>query len=1011
MALVSEVTFQQICEALGYSDKSGLVLKDAHPPDEDHYKTWIRTLTKFGLDALFFIQTQASSPPVPIIYFKKLEKYDSAIVSQIHKEIWNQGRIPLLFVILPGEAKIYNCFETPPMFEREHLDNEKRLIKYLKTFVNIEDIRKQLSSFTYDQLSSGAFWRDKQKVFNLNNRADIFLLNNLRNAKKLLKERGLETKYIHRLIARSILTLCLEDRGALHQFFKEFKQNRYSGFRDLKTKDEVYKVFQAINERFDGDVFPVTPEEITAVSEKHLAIIRQFLLGTDPQTLQSRLLPYRFDIIPIEFISNIYEEFFHSEARSEERGVAKREELGTHYTPQSVVTFMLNDVVQWKSDIAFPKVLDPSCGSGIFLVEAYRKIIEQRISGNNTIDVGELKRILLESIIGVDVNREAICMAAFSLYLTMLDYIPLDSLWQPKLFPKLIDITLFPVDFFDDKEKFNHMTFDVVIGNVPWVSLGKNAKTRAESYCKLIHKPMGDRQIAHAFIWKAMNLATDNAEVCLIVGAKSLLFNRGNTSTLFREQLLKDADIRTIINLSALRKEIFHKSVGPAAIIAYKRKVSVDPRPSISYVSPKASLEAKYVGAINIEKSDYSLIPVSLALEDDTIWKISMWGTPRDLLLISRIRNFSCIGKIIEEKQWEIGDGFQRQGADRKKNSASWLLDLPYLPAIDLEKYRVPEKSLKRTFDPYFHRPRTKKRFTAPLCLLKVTLKDGDIVSAFSERDIAYTDGIIGISGKPSDMELLKIICCYLNSEVAKYLLFLTCSVWGVERDDILKDDLMKLPIMLPTKESSEYEQLVSMYDAVCQLPSEFEMQDYKRRINEIFFNLFNLEPSERDLIKSTIQYTIDRFQKAQSSIASEPVVIDMLKTYAEKSLEVLGSLTVRSEMGFLSRIYSGNRQLKVVIFQLDKRNLEPLIEIEENSQDLNNALNDLSFRLQYQPDQGLLRKVTRIYDGKKIFVIKPNERRYWTLIEAYKDSDEIVSDILETWREHSSTQKMNTVA
>ena len=122
-------------------------------------------MEKFGIDAIFFVQTQTDEPIAPIIYFKKLDKYDEKGIANLHKEIWNQGRIPLLFVILPGEAKIYNCFEPPQELEKDKLDTEKRLIKYLKNLVSVEDIRRELSSFSYDQLSSGRFWHEKQGLF------------------------------------------------------------------------------------------------------------------------------------------------------------------------------------------------------------------------------------------------------------------------------------------------------------------------------------------------------------------------------------------------------------------------------------------------------------------------------------------------------------------------------------------------------------------------------------------------------------------------------------------------------------------------------------------------------------------------------------------------------------------------------------------------------------------------------------------------------------------------------
>jgi len=1014
MAQNSDATFEKICEALGFSDSTGLLRKEISLETEERFRFWIKAIRKFEIDAIFFVQTERDSPTVPVIYFKKMEKYDEKGIANLHKEIWNQGRIPLLFVILPGEARIYNCFEPPRSSEDDPLDSQKRLIMYLKTFVNAEDIRQKLSSFTSEKLRSGKFWHEKRDLFNLNNRADIYLLNNLRSVRRVLKKEGLDDKFVHRLIARSILILCLEDRGALKEFFRTFRLGKYRGFREVDLKDHAYEIFEAINTHFNGDIFPITDEERNSVSSRHFSILRQFLLGTNPENQQTRLWPYRFDIIPIEFISNIYEEFFHYENEAFKLRTKTAESLGTYYTPQSLVSFILDDILTWTEFKTSSKVLDPSCGSGIFLVEAYRKIIDRRIDEKGSINVEELRQILLNNIFGVDINKEAVSIAAFSLYLTMLDYVPQDSLWQQlKLFPKLTNVTLFPLDFFDTSAQFNKIKFDYVVGNVPWLSVDEGSETKALRYCQLNRRPIGDRQIAQAFVWKALDLAEQQSEICLIMGAKSLLFNRSDKNKSFRQEFLQDANVKTIVNLSALRHSLFNQSVGPAAIVHYSKKVSgTGELNQVTYICPKASLATRYVGAIVIDKSDYSTIPIVLALEDDKIWKVAMWGTPRDLKLIEKVRVMGTLAKIAKELHWEIGDGLQIRGT--VQTSAPWLLKYPYVSAKSLTKYAVNKECLEAIENTAFRRPKTKARFTAPLCLLKVTLKEGDLVSAFADFDIAYPDGVIGISGKPENADLLKIVCCYLNSKIAKYLLFLTCSVWGVERDDILKDDLVTLPIRLPQRGTDEYQSILSSYNSITILLEKNEANEkigiHQQIIDDIFFKLFDLDEIERSLVSDTIEYTIDYFQKRDNSIATEPVDESMLIEYAERSLSQLNSIAKETGRTFSSKIYSGNKGLKVISFLFEKTSQAEPVEIIKNSEVLQKTLNDLFDRLKEKRQQDvLLRKIMRIFEGTKIFIIKPNERRYWTGIEAYRDTDEIICEILEAWGAILS-QKVDTL-
>jgi len=70
-------------------------------------------------------------------------------------------------------------------------------------------------------------------------------------------------------------------------------------------------------------------------------------------------------------------------------------------------------------------ILDPACGSGVFLVRAYQRLVAawKRDYINEQPAAQDLSTILTSSIFGIDKELNAIQIAAFSLYLTMLDYL------------------------------------------------------------------------------------------------------------------------------------------------------------------------------------------------------------------------------------------------------------------------------------------------------------------------------------------------------------------------------------------------------------------------------------------------------------------------------------------------------------------------------------------------------------------------------------------------------------
>ena len=72
------------------------------------------------------------------------------------------------------------------------------------------------------------------------------------------------------------------------------------------------------------------------------------------------------------------------------------------------------------------KVLDPACGSGIFLVQALRRMIERyqeinEITSTKTKSFKDiLRKIAEENIYGIDQDDNAINVAVFSVYLAFL---------------------------------------------------------------------------------------------------------------------------------------------------------------------------------------------------------------------------------------------------------------------------------------------------------------------------------------------------------------------------------------------------------------------------------------------------------------------------------------------------------------------------------------------------------------------------------------------------------------
>ena len=277
---------------------------------------------------------------------------------------------------------------------------------------------KDLKDFEYFELITGHSWKKYQKEFEQKNRVDFYLLKNIEEARSVLTnpELGnLHPKVANSLLGRVIFIRYLIDRNVeLNKYHIKGKEDFY---QILSNHEETYKFFQQVKEDFNGNLFPlkykindIEINEDEKVNVNHLSIISSLLRGgkihSDSNIEPSLFEIYDFSIIPIEFVSNVYEKFI---------GVDKQADSGAYYTPLFLVDYIQKETVS-KYFLDNPneyncKVLDPACGSGIFLVETLRQIISQYtkqypVNVDNEVEYNQykdkLKSLLQNNIYGID---------------------------------------------------------------------------------------------------------------------------------------------------------------------------------------------------------------------------------------------------------------------------------------------------------------------------------------------------------------------------------------------------------------------------------------------------------------------------------------------------------------------------------------------------------------------------------------------------------------------------------
>ena len=169
-----------------------------------------------------------------------------------------------MYVYSETEIRIYNCAEQPLIINKEDFDYKKELVKLeLRSYKfsdkkNLEELNTLFSSIAID---TGIIWTIQEaesirKKINFKRRVDKYLVESLVNTAKQLQEQGLEINFIHKIIMRSLFLLYLEDRGATDEhFYSQIKKGAKSYFDILEDKTTTYKLFEKLEDHFNGNVF------------------------------------------------------------------------------------------------------------------------------------------------------------------------------------------------------------------------------------------------------------------------------------------------------------------------------------------------------------------------------------------------------------------------------------------------------------------------------------------------------------------------------------------------------------------------------------------------------------------------------------------------------------------------------------------------------------------------------------------------------------------------------------
>lgn len=950
----------------------------------------LETASSFGAKAVYLRFYNDNRPPRPQIYiFEETDLSNRCSSAELHHKLWNAGIVPLCFIFNSSQVLVFNCAKKPILDENEFITSPHDIIDLLS------ETNEHLNKYNAKQFDSGLFWDSiSAKDFIYSDGAYEQLLSELKKVKNLIISRVGETNaaLVKRVLMMLILIKYLEERkdedgnGALNpdEFYYKFNQRNRTLEGVLENHDSFINLLRELSskEHFNGQIFHLDTEEIIKLKKIDLTVFKYFVrgdvsFGRHGTGQMSLWRLYQFNYLPIELISHIYEDFLTNSEGKKQKGVV--------YTPPYLVQFLIDQCMplsQGKKDF---KIIDPACGSGIFLVGAFKRMIQWwRIRNNwdkpGKDNIEELKQLLVNNIFGCDLVDEAVTLSYFSLGLALLDALSPKEIWRNVHFDNLIGKNLIQGDFFKTlDEQLLNSDFDLVIGNPPFDSKFTDwaEKVNNDTKVDILNRPnIPDNQIALLFLEQSFNLLKLNGICCLILPSGPVLYNNGVHS--FRTFLFEQYHFKSIFDFTPLRASLFigsSSNAKPSVVSVYAQKI----KPKDNYTRHFIFRRTKASGEkIEFEIDHYDIHKVSQtdATNKPFVWQANFMGGGRIHIISEKIssENTKTLDQFIEEKRnkhdWKVGEGWiEAPMADQilrvnylsskssltqneqeefnkleKKYKAEWITGKDYVETTNFGKEN---NSIKKCTVNYFLRSRRKNKeiFIPPHLLIKENVTGNSIPVIFSEKYLTFKDKIFGIHAPKKDSDELKKIGEYLSDENCISLMWLLSGQVLTSREGVpLKADILSLPY--PALKFDKIEKII--------------LSDIRN-----YYASFRISGEKSEVLNMS----------------------------SDKDLLVFG----KTFCSILNSIYKNFKPLDPIVG--NEFIAYPFVLGETPEIEIPNTMNEIETKLSLiiNNKQGYnlwVKRIVKVYQKNVIFIYKPNQKRYWLPSIAVRDADETFLDL-----------------
>ena len=898
----------------------------------------------YGAHSVFFeTERHGHAPVAQAFIFVATEDNDGIEFAKLHKRLWSWGGVPLVYRASPGIVQLFRCAHKPDFVDAQGVP----VCNPISTLKRGAKIAANEIWWDATRISNGTVWDDPhtcRRMLSAKESAHRKLVEAVRDLNSDLAKRNLlEPQLRRRLLILSLLIAYLEERSVLRpKDFSAALSGATKFFQILGDEKALISLLWTLEKRFNGGVFSLTAAERESLhNSEELENFAQLIEGKTDSTGQLNMWRlYSFRDLPVELISNIYQLFVDDKTSS-------------IYTPPALVRLMLEEALSWErldQIIASDGViLDPACGSGVFLVEAYKRLVLHWRSRNDWARPSKDDlRLLLQRVHGIDVEEGAIELAAFSLCLSLCDALePEEIRASIKLFPPLAGSTLHQSCFFDAKKQgVISSPVAAIVGNPPFKNLSHTTKGAEASYktYNQKHGKLAGKQLAYLFLHDALKMLTKDGMLAMVQPA-GFLYNQKALS--FRQTFFTHWRVREILDFVSVRGIFKEGHADPKIVVVIAEASKPAPDTRLLHAVFRRNGRARAEQAYEIDYYDLHWLRNEEVVRSRDVWRANLLGGRRVLDLVERLRAYPTLRDYAENFSWIFGEGF-KPGGGSKSRPAQHVIGKSYLPTEALSAHGINTNMFEVVPDIPIERPRTKGYFSPPLLLIK---EHEDLHhDLWNKHYLTYRREIVGLSATKNDLGRLKNIAAWLDRETTAlkaYTAGISGRLFTQRATSILCDDILALPY-----------------------PEDEDL---------------DLSTNERIIAEDIVEYQRDFIRKGTDSA--------IMRTVSAKALESFDRIFTTQ----INTVYSGNKVRSVDFHRWSGAICKAYVfgRGEVDWSDADQLKGKLDALLREQRGTSLtITRIMRLYDQSFLFLLKPDRYRFWTRSIALRDADDVLSDL-----------------